>query len=173
REVETWYSLRHDHIVPCYGASLTADPPFIVLRYMANGDLLRYLRHNPCANRVKLVHEACLGMRYLHDEKVVHGDIKAANVLVDDAGKACLTDFGLSFRAQKQDSSKRPKAAMGTLRYMAPEAIKGELNYATDVYSFGMLIYEVSMSRYQYECDIQRFLPAPDLHDALPSHRGI
>ncbi|OCH94020.1 kinase-like protein [Obba rivulosa] len=143
REVETWYNLRHDHIVPCYGASLTAEPPFIVLRYMEKGDLLRYLRQNPDANRVKLINEVSLGMRYLHDEKIVHGDIKVVNVLVDDSGKACLTDFGLSIKAQKNESPKRSRSAAGTLRYMAPEAIRGDLTFATDVYSFGMLIFEV------------------------------
>ncbi|OCH84550.1 kinase-like protein, partial [Obba rivulosa] len=136
----------HDHVVPCYGASITEDPPFVVLRYMRHGHLLRYLRLHPEVNRVQLLYEVSLGMRYLHEENVVHGDIKAVNILIDDAGKACVSDFGLSTRVQgsKLSKSKRCKCTAGTLRYMAPEAIKtGSFTCATDVYAYGMLIYEV------------------------------
>ncbi|EMD32225.1 hypothetical protein CERSUDRAFT_118856 [Gelatoporia subvermispora B] len=143
REVETWYTLHHDHIVPCYGASITADPPFIVLRYMQHGHLLQYLDSFSDGNRARLLYEVSLGIRYLHDEKIIHGDIKAVNVLVDDGGKACVTDFGLSIRYRKEQSAQTSGPTTGTLRFMAPEAIEtGHLSYATDVYAFGMLIYE-------------------------------
>ncbi|OCH94016.1 kinase-like protein [Obba rivulosa] len=137
REVEIWYNLHHDHIVPCYGASITADPPFIVLRYMQHGHLLQCLQSSVNVNRALLLYEVSLGMRYLHDENIIHGDIKAVNVLVDDGGKACLTDFGLSTRYRKGHSSKNTSDIGGTLRYMAPEAIEtGRLTFATDVYAF-------------------------------------
>ncbi|EMD36907.1 hypothetical protein CERSUDRAFT_83935, partial [Gelatoporia subvermispora B] len=143
REVETWIRLRHDHIVPCYGASVSADPPFIVLRYMQHGHLLQYLQAHPEANRVQLIFEVSLGLRHLHGERIVHGDIKGVNILVDDAGKACITDFGLAFKVESVRNDDPPKRAAGTLRYMAPELIQtGRLTYATDVYAFGMLIYE-------------------------------
>ncbi|OCH84607.1 kinase-like protein, partial [Obba rivulosa] len=139
-----WYHLHHDHIVPCYGASITANPPFIMLRYMQYGHLLQYLQLNANADRVKLIYEVTLGMRYLHEEEIVHGDIKATNILVDDASKACLTDFGLSSAAEVTPSGTDPRIVTGTLRFMAPEAIEtGCLTYATDVYAFGMVIYEV------------------------------
>ncbi|OCH94643.1 kinase-like protein, partial [Obba rivulosa] len=148
REVETWISLRHDHIVPCYGASTSADPPFIVLRYMQHGHLLQYLHTFSDANRVRLVFGVSLGLRYLHGERIVHGDIKGVNILVDDAGKACITDFGLAFKVESARKDEPPKRAAGTLRYMAPELIKtGRLAYATDVYAFGMLIYETFTGR--------------------------
>ncbi|EMD37239.1 hypothetical protein CERSUDRAFT_123937 [Gelatoporia subvermispora B] len=161
REVETWIRLRHDHIVPCYGASVSADPPFIVLRYMQHGHLLQYLQAHPEANRVQLVRasaitqayrsntalqifEVSLGLRHLHGERIVHGDIKGVNILVDDAGKACITDFGLAFKVESVRNDDPPQRAAGTLRYMAPELMQtGRRTYATDVYAFGMLIYEV------------------------------
>ncbi|EMD36920.1 hypothetical protein CERSUDRAFT_51513 [Gelatoporia subvermispora B] len=143
READIWYGLRHDNIVPFYGASITANPPFMVSRYMRNGHILTYLRTYPKENRVRLIYEVSLGMRYLHDERVVHGDLKGVNVLVDDSGHACISDFGLSTVIKSATNKDQSKPAVGTLRFMAPEAIKtGNLTTATDVYAFGMLIYE-------------------------------
>ncbi|KAF8137687.1 kinase-like domain-containing protein [Boletus edulis] len=144
REMEIWSTLRHDHIVPFYGASTLTSPPYIVSRYMQNGNLVRYLVTTPAADRTKLILEVSLGMYYLHEESVVHGDLKGVNVLVDDSGKACITDFGLSrVCSSKSEGTEKSKIA-GTLRYLAPEALKGQpLSFETDVYAFGMLIYEV------------------------------
>ncbi|OCH91140.1 kinase-like protein, partial [Obba rivulosa] len=143
REAEIWYRLRHDHIVPFYGASMSSQPPFMVSRYMRNGHLLKYLYSHNDANRVRLLYEVSLGMRYLHDEGIVHGDLKGVNVLIDESNHALITDFGLSsvYRPSAQNEASKP--AVGTLRFMAPEAIAtGELSYATDVYAYAMLIYE-------------------------------
>lgn len=86
----------------------------------------------------------------------MHGDVKAGNVLIDDAGKACLTDFGLAFKYQKATTSNGGNCPVGTLRFMAPETIrKGTRTYATDVYAFGMLIYEAFTQE-------PPFLTAPD-----------
>lgn len=94
REIEIWSRLHHDHIVPFYGACTMTSRPFIVLRYMQNGNLVQYLASMPNADRTKLVSicdswkvllitnlnakifEVSLGMYYLHEEHIVHGDLK-------------------------------------------------------------------------------------------------
>ncbi|KAF9232654.1 kinase-like domain-containing protein, partial [Melanogaster broomeanus] len=145
QEIEIWSELRHDHIVPFYGASTLASPPYIVSRYMKNGNLVQYLSKNPAANRMKLLYEICLGMRFLHGANVVHGDLKSVNVLVDDSGKACITDFGLS-KARSPAPESNAGTTSGTLRFLAPEALSGQsLTFETDTYAFGMVIYEVSL----------------------------
>ncbi|OCH83640.1 kinase-like protein [Obba rivulosa] len=116
----------------------------MVSRYMWNGHILKYLYSHNDANRVCLLYEVSLGMRYLHDEGIVHGDLKGVNVLIDESNHALITDFGLSsvYRPSAQNEASKP--AVGTLRFMAPEAIAtGELSYATDVYAYAMLIYEI------------------------------
>ncbi|KAG6377320.1 kinase-like domain-containing protein [Boletus reticuloceps] len=144
REIDIWSELRHDHIVPFYGASTLTSPFYIVSRYMQNGNLVQYLAAAPDTDCIKLVFEVSLGMYYLHERHIVHGDLKGVNVLVDDAGKACIVDFGLSkVYSSRTAGTNRGKVA-GTLRYLAPEALKGHgLSFETDVYAFGMLIYEV------------------------------
>ncbi|KAF8551582.1 kinase-like protein [Imleria badia] len=144
REIEIWSRLRHDHIVPFYGASTLTSPPYIVSRYMRHGNLVQYVAVTPNADRTKLIFEVSLGMYYLHEEYVVHGDLKGVNVLVDDSGKACITDFGLSKVCSSRTAGTKTNRISGTLRFLAPEALKGEpLSFETDVYAFGMLIYEV------------------------------
>ncbi|KAF8132412.1 kinase-like domain-containing protein [Boletus edulis] len=144
REIDIWSELRHDHIVPFYGASTLTSPFYIVSRYMQNGNLVQYLCTAPDTDRTKLVFEVSLGMYYLHDRHIVHGDLKGVNVLVDDAGKACIIDFGVSKVYSSGTAGANRGKVAGTLRYLAPEVLKGQgLSFETDVYAFGMLIYEV------------------------------
>ncbi|OCH93942.1 kinase-like protein, partial [Obba rivulosa] len=127
------------------GASLAVKLPFLVLKYMPNGDLLQHLQRNNDANRATLLHEVSLGLLFLHSKQIVHGDVKANNVLIDDAGKIFLTNFGLATRYQNITISRGRDPPIGTLCFMVPETIsEGRHTYASDIYVFGMLMYEVS-----------------------------
>jgi serine/threonine protein kinase len=73
-------------------------------------------------------------------------NISQANVLIDDAGKACVADFGLSkikYDALSQSITTKGQPPTGTMRFMAPEMMEGKTTKGGDVYSFGMLIYQV------------------------------
>ncbi|KAF4569433.1 hypothetical protein EYR36_009224 [Pleurotus pulmonarius] len=124
--------------------------PFIVTRFCANGNVLEYLRRNPAADRVVLLHEVSLGMTYLHSQGIIHADLKG--VRTDSSlpspsvfSIAVIADFGLS-RLQDQIASAttRTKKASGTLRWMAPELLDAEpLDKPADVYSFALLAWEL------------------------------
>lgn len=88
---------------------------------------------------------------------MVHGDIKAANILIDDDGQACLTDFGLSRILQTSGFTTNTPA--GTSRFMAPELISSEdgdeesipkVTKASDVYAYAMTVLEVQTSFNQF-----------------------
>ena len=81
----------------------------------------------------------------MHSEYVIHGDLKGANVLIDDDGKALLCDFGLSrIKADVNSRSIAGSTLVGSLNWMAPELFKGEiLQFPCDVYSFAMTMFEV------------------------------
>lgn len=85
------------------------------------------------------------GLVYLHSQDVIHGDLKGANILIDDDGKALLCDFGLSqIKADVNSRSIASSILVDSPNWMAPELFKGEiLQFPCDVYSFAMTMYEV------------------------------
>ncbi|KZP06137.1 kinase-like protein [Athelia psychrophila] len=121
--------------------------------YMKNGNARDYLKSNRTCDRVKLLRDASLGLNYLHESRIVHGDIKAANILIDDAGGAVIADFGLSrvksdiTSSTRQHSTKitaRQSVPGGSRNWMAPELFNGKgPGRRCDVYSFGITIYEI------------------------------
>ncbi|KAI8830376.1 hypothetical protein BJ741DRAFT_619927 [Chytriomyces cf. hyalinus JEL632] len=154
REVKTWYPLRHPHIVPLLGACATAERPFMVSPFMGRGHALQFM--DWCGRRdrgliegkaVKLLYEVSLGMQYLHARGVVHGDLKAVNILIDEYENAYVADFG--FATLKQFTSTRLTGAGaanfgGTLRWMAPERLQGaKLSPPVDVYAYSMTCFEI------------------------------
>ncbi len=83
-------------------------------------------------------------MAYLHGQRVIHGDLKGANVLVSAEVRILLCDFGLAKMVDTNTSTSR--AGLGTLRWQAPELLGGaSKTFQTDVYAFGLTIYEVRM----------------------------
>ncbi|KAG8989356.1 hypothetical protein FRB93_003655 [Tulasnella sp. JGI-2019a] len=124
---------------------------------MSNGDVKKYLSVNPNVNRVQLIHEIALGILYIHGKNIVHGDLKSVNVLIDDALKARIADFGLSEIKHHATSSlaiqnsEAFNIGAGTLRYMAPEALRGDIDKASDVYAFAMTVYEVGNDLFRSE----------------------
>ncbi|KAJ3197366.1 hypothetical protein HK101_004242 [Irineochytrium annulatum] len=148
REVKAWYPLRHPHVLSLLGACASAEPPFMMSRFMENGHALQYLDRHPgdVPRMVKLLYEVSQGMQYLHSRNVIHGDLKAINVLVDEHGTAYVSDFG--FASLKKITSTRQTMSQGqisgTLRWMAPERLSGRpATPAIDVYAFAMTCYEV------------------------------
>ncbi|KDQ14059.1 hypothetical protein BOTBODRAFT_175166 [Botryobasidium botryosum FD-172 SS1] len=145
REVRVWARLDHENVLRFLGVCKKGSFFFMVAPWIENGDALTYLQANPRADRRNLLIEAAKGLKYLHDNKIAHGDFKGGNILISDTGRALLCDFGLS-KLQSVDS-KTPKSIefAGTARWMAPELLN-ESNKKTataDVYAFGMTITEI------------------------------
>ncbi|KAJ3283279.1 hypothetical protein HDU79_009193 [Rhizoclosmatium sp. JEL0117] len=160
REVKTWYPLRHPNILPLLGACISAPRPFMVSPYMARGHALQYLEW--CKSNllqsggsiephgIRLLYETSLGMQYLHARGVIHGDLKAANIFVDEFGASCIGDFGFAslkrYTTTKTVSmpSAPPPNVGGTLRWMSPERMQGgRATNQCDVYAYAMTCFEV------------------------------
>ncbi|TPX61153.1 hypothetical protein PhCBS80983_g01266 [Powellomyces hirtus] len=145
KEVEVWFRLRHPNVMLLLGACWSAVQ-------MENGTLLSYAEKYP-DQTLKLLHESAQGLHYLHTSNVVHGDLKAVNILVDGAGTPKLADFGFSTLKSSSLSTNTTSTIRtlsghtlpgGTIRWCAPELLSGASStFGSDIYAFGMVMYEV------------------------------
>ncbi|KAI0822902.1 hypothetical protein BC628DRAFT_1421313 [Trametes gibbosa] len=150
QEMSIWKTLKHPNVLELLGASSTQSRPpwFFVSPYLANGSLVTYLKKLPSLNSVdalQMIHQIAKGMKYLHEHGILHGDLKAANVLVDDDGYCVISDFGQSemkSEAYRQSGMHNPR---GTFRWQAPEILLGQsqLTRPVDVYAFAITCTEV------------------------------
>ncbi|XP_077236882.1 L-type lectin-domain containing receptor kinase IV.1-like isoform X2 [Tasmannia lanceolata] len=147
--------LRHRNLVWLIGYCRCKGELLLVYDFMPNGSLDKLLFDQPISvltwnQRFRIIKGVASGLYYLHDEWeqiVIHRDIKASNVLLDDEFNGRLGDFGLS-RLYDHGTDPQTTHVVGTLGYMAPELSRtGKATTSTDVYSFGAFILEVACGR--------------------------
>ncbi|CAB9527432.1 Ephrin type-B receptor 3 (Fragment) [Seminavis robusta] len=150
KEIQLLAKLRHPCITLTLGA-VTAGEPMLIMEYMDHGSLYDILHNETMALDgdmvLDLLSDITRGVRFLHasDPPLIHGDLKSSNCLVDSRMRAKICDFGLS--------QKKQLGGTGTPAWMAPELLRFESGNTkeTDVYSFGVLLYEVISRRDPYE----------------------
>ncbi|CAN1809209.1 Probable LRR receptor-like serine/threonine-protein kinase RFK1 [Linum perenne] len=146
--------LKHPNLVKLHGFCVEGDQLLVVYEYMVNNSLARVLfgRENTelkldWPTRFKICVGIAKGLAFLHEEsviKIVHRDIKATNVLLDQDLNPKISDFGLARLDEEEEKTHVSTRVAGTIGYMAPEyALWGHLSYKADVYSFGVLMLEI------------------------------
>ncbi|RDB21849.1 hypothetical protein Hypma_011051 [Hypsizygus marmoreus] len=159
RHGSVWLELNDDHISRFLGLAfdLGLGPmPALILEYHPNGNILHYAKQHPMSDEDKLhlITQVALGLRYLHERKppIIHGDIRAANVLINNNGQAVLTDYGLAFIIESSDFTSIKTA--GNCRWTAPEIMNPSdddesvessppFTLASDIFAFAMFAVEV------------------------------
>ncbi|WP_165423747.1 serine/threonine protein kinase [Ktedonosporobacter rubrisoli] len=141
-EVHIMRSLQHKNIIRLlhYGQYKTYS--YLVMPYISGGSLLERLAKGPLSPKQagKVLYQLATALHYLHERRIVHCDIKPANILLED-GHVYLADFGIAtFFAQKVIDNGYIR---GTPLYMAPEFYNGYANMSCDVYALGVLLYEM------------------------------
>jgi serine/threonine protein kinase len=151
-------NLRHSNIGQLLEAGATANGlPFFVMEYVEGQHIDKYADDHKLSitERLKLFRTVCSAVSYAHQHLVIHRDIKPSNILVTGDGEPKLLDFGIakllqSSALQKPDATATRFQVM-TAEYASPEQVKGEpITTATDVYSLGVLLYELLTGRRPY-----------------------
>ncbi|KAI8047562.1 kinase-like domain-containing protein [Gilbertella persicaria] len=154
QEASLLSSLTHSNIVKYEGFIQTQDHMNIVLEFVENGSLLHTLKHFGNALPENLVasycHDILQGLAYLHQQDVVHCDLKAANILTTKTGDVKLSDFGVSL-SLKLKSQDEDNMVSGTPFWMSPEVIelKG-VSVQSDIWSLGCTIVELCTGKPPY-----------------------
>ena len=150
QEGETAARLKHDNIVSVYDAHVDEPPYYIAMEFLEGRSLESILaergRLEP-EEAVQIIAQVCAGLDHAHERGIVHRDIKPANIMVDESGKATITDFGIA-RATDQTRLTATGAVFGSPDYMSPEQAKGlPIDHRTDLYSVGAVLYEMLTGR--------------------------
>lgn len=146
REARMAASLKHPNITTIIEVGEDEGRYFMVMDYLAGGpvsDLMQNGKPLPLAQVVELLAPIAAALDHAHSKGIVHRDIKPSNMLLDEDGKAVLTDFGL-VKPLLDDSLTTSGATLGTKKYMAPEQIQGQTpSPAIDIYALGVVAYEM------------------------------
>jgi serine/threonine protein kinase len=167
--------LRHANIVQVFDFDMQDDYYYMVMELL-EGDTLRALLNDyrvrkqrmPLAEIVRIMKDVLSGLSHAHGEGIIHRDIKPANIMLTKKGQAVLTDFGI---AQIVGSTQHTVsgALMGTLNYMAPEqGLKGECDTRSDIYSLGIVLYEMLTGYTPFDADTPLAILMKHLNDPLP-----
>ncbi|KAL3614099.1 Proline-rich receptor-like protein kinase perk4 [Castilleja foliolosa] len=154
-EVDIISRVHHRHLVSLVGYCIAGSQRMLVYEFVPNGTLEYHLHGAGCPTmdwptRLKIALGSAKGFAYLHEDchpRIIHRDIKAANILLDENYEAKVADFGLA-KLSSDNFTHVSTRIMGTFGYLAPEyASSGKLTDKSDVYSFGIMLLELITGR--------------------------
>ncbi|CAE6483435.1 unnamed protein product [Rhizoctonia solani] len=165
KEMYMWSKCSHPNLVELIGLAMFHDRLAVISRWEANGNLLQYLSRHPSADRCHLKIKStsvCAGLTYLHDQGIVHCNLKGANILIAQDGRPMLIDFGnISVLDAAPQFTEIHTGIRFSLRWAAPELLLGTSSHTTasDVYSLGMAIMETFTSQIPFGDKSEMSLP--------------
>ena len=169
-EARTIARLDHPHIVHIHEVGRTREnQPYHVMPVLPRGHLgKRNLTRDE--SRVREILEALLSaLAYAHGRGVIHRDVKAENVLFDEAERPMLTDFGIALRRGYGSRVTTAGVAVGSTAYMAPEQARGsEVDLRADLYSLGVLAWEMLVGRLPYQAEDGLSMALKHVQDPIP-----
>ena len=155
REARAAASLNHPNMVAVYDTGDEDGRPFIVMEFVNGRSLREVLRREGVLpqHAAEIAGDAALALHYAHERGLVHRDVKPANIMVSNEGQVKVTDFGIA-RAVNSETVTQTAAVFGTAAYIAPEQAQGlEVDGRTDVYSLGVVLYEMLTGQQPFSAD--------------------
>jgi serine/threonine-protein kinase len=179
REAKTIAALDHPAIVPVYDFGEERGQPFLVMRFMMGGSMADRIEKGPMPVQevARLIGRLAEALDEAHTHGVIHRDLKPSNILFDQRDEPFISDFGIAKLTEARTKITATGGMVGTPAYMSPEQIQGtiELDGRSDIYSMGVLLYEMLTGEHPYETTTpigmavkHVFEPVPRIQDKHP-----
>ncbi len=177
REARLVAKLDHPNIVPIYDYSEHDKRPFLVMKFIEGETLKARMARGPLAadELAKIIEAVGTALAYAHKMGILHRDIKPSNVLLTTDDSVYLADFGLARIASIGESTLSGDMIMGTPQYISPEQAMGkkDLDEGTDIYSFGVMLYEMVVGQVPFNADTPFSIIHDHIYTPLPIPRAI
>ena len=174
REARTVAQLSHPHVVMVIDAGEDDGHPYIVFEHIRGETLKQRIKREgplPVAEAVAYAIEIGRGLQAAHERNLVHRDVKPQNVLIDDEGRAKVTDFGIALGLESNQLTGAGKV-IGTTDYVSPEQAMGqEVTGQSDVYSLGIVLYEMLTGNVPFTGDNHVSVAMKHINEGMPDVR--
>ncbi len=147
REAQAAGKLNHPNVVSMYDVGYDQGFHYIIMEYVAGCTLKEYIQHHSrvtIQEAVKITIAIAEGLEHAHMMGIVHCDVKPHNILITEAGRVKVTDFGIARAINSAATMMFTNSVMGSAHYISPEQANGKpINVSTDIYSLGVVLYEL------------------------------
>lgn len=167
REAKAASQLDHPNVVTIYGIEEFDGRPFIIMAHVRGIPLNEYCTstHRATGELIDLAVQMAEGLEHAHEAGVIHRDLKPSNILVDEQGRVRILDFGIA-RLRGTSRLTQTGSTVGTLAYSPPELAQGkEAEPTSDVYSLGVVLYQMLTGRLPFDADHEAALLYSILHE--------
>ena len=172
REAKTLARLIHPNIVSIIDYGEYENSPYLVMPFLSGGTLKQKMgKTMPWQDAARLLLPIARALAYVHDQDVIHRDVKPANILITTSGEPMLTDFGIAkmLDLEAGQTLTGTGVGIGTPEYMAPEQGMGkEIDGRADIYSLGIILYELVTGRKPFTADTPMAVVLKHMTDPLP-----
>jgi len=177
-EAHTAGSLNHPNIVGIYDAGAEGDVCYIVMELVKGGGTLKpYCTPEnllPIEKVVEIIFKCAKALDYAHKRGVVHRDIKPSNILVEEDLDVQIADFSIAYMNRADITETQQVGLMGSPKYMSPEQLKeDEITHQTDLFSLGIVMYEMLSGKHPFKADSFSRLVAKILNEDPPPLKDL
>ena len=176
REAKTLAKISHPNIVQVIDYGEYEGDPYLVMVYLPGGTLKdRMGQPIPWQEAVRFLVPVARALEFAHEHNIINRDVKPSNILLTEKGLPMLTDFGLVklFESKEGTNLTSSGVGMGTPDYMAPEQWTGEALPQSDIYSLGVVLYEMITNHRPYTADTPAGVLLKQARDPLPPPRNF